>query len=136
MKKKIIVILCTLIGIVGLYILSSGFKKDGSAFLGDYSVSEDGSVMTVEVGVSSSVGFIRKVAVNHETEGVMCLDLYSAFGGFNGSIGAKSTYQIPLSKDANTICVYKNKGTYESVLVKDENSNWNRLGFEDREEYK
>ncbi|MBQ6806382.1 MAG: hypothetical protein IJO97_03000 [Lachnospiraceae bacterium] len=135
MIKKIVISLSVILSIVALYMLGSGFRRDTSAYIGEYSVSEDETMMNVEVGVGSSIGAIRKVVINHETDGVMCLDLYSAFGGLNGSIGAKSSYQIPVSEDTHTICVYQGNGRYESVLVKDENGNWVRLDFDERKEY-
>lgn len=127
MKKKLIVILAAVISLLGIYFFGSGFAKQGGVFISEYSVSPDGSEMTIQVGVASSIGYIRKVSAHQKEDGKLYLDCYSAFGGINGSIGAKSTYTIPLNEDTKTIGLYRYNNTYEDILEKDRNGEWQRI---------
>ncbi len=127
MKKAIIIVLCSILFLCALYIFGSGFTKCGSAFILDYIVSDDGKEMTITIGVGSSIGYIRKVSVHQQDGGKLYLDCISAFGGINGSIGAKNNYVIPLSDDTHTICMYRNDSSFEAVLVRDTSGKWNRV---------
>ena len=93
----------------------------------DNSVSSDGKEITMQIGVSNSMGYIRKVAVNQQDGGVLYLDCYSAFGGLNGSIGAIDKYTIQLEEDTNVIALYRGANTYEIILEKDIEGNWKRV---------
>lgn len=84
MKKRVIIIICVIVGLIGWYILGSGFMKESSVFIEDYTVSSDGSKLTIEVGVASSIGYIRKVTIHQQERGKLYLNCYSAFGGING----------------------------------------------------
>lgn len=121
MKKTLFCILGILVVLIGAWIIGTGFQKEASAFVDDYSLNEDSSVMTLHTGVGSSMGFIRKVVVSQTTEGEIKLDFISAFGGLNGSIGAKSTYEISLDKNATSISIYQ-KDHYRLILKKDSDS--------------
>ena len=87
-----------IIAIIGTYYIGSGFVKESAAYIENYTVSADGSEMTIDVGVAASMGYIRKVSVHQQDGGKLYLDCYSAFGGHGGSWGAKSTYTIPLDE--------------------------------------
>lgn len=126
MKKKIFAVLGIIIALVLIYFVGSGFMKNKSAFITDYSVSPDGKEITVSVGVSSSMGYIRDVNVHQQQGGKLYLDCYSAFGGLNGSIGAKDTFSFELNDDTMIIAVYRKSNVYEEVLVKAENGSWQR----------
>ena len=126
MKKILPGIAAAIILLFGVYMILPGFTRLTSVFISDYSLSDDGSEMTINVSVASSVGFVRKVAVNQQEGGKLCLDCYAAFGGINGSIGAKSEHTVKLDKDTEVIALYKNNDCYEEVLRKDENGNWQR----------
>jgi len=56
----------------------------------------------------------------------MYLDCYNAFGGINGSIGAKTSYTLPLNEDTTMIAIYRNSNAYEEVLTKDRDGVWQR----------
>ena len=127
MKKTIIIFVGIVLVLGALYVLGSGFTKAGSAFIQDYAVSDDGTSMTITVGISGSVGYIRKVSVRQQEGGKRHLDCISAFGGINGSIGAKSEFVIPLDENTNTIGLYRNGNTYEVVLERDASGEWNRV---------
>ena len=127
MKKSVVIIVGVVLVLCALYIFGSGFTKVDSALMQDYAVSDDGAYMTITVGVSSSVGCIRKVSIHQQESGKLYLDCISAFGGINGSIGAKKEFVIPLDKDTNAIGLYRNDNAYEVVLEKDASGEWNRV---------
>lgn len=110
-----------------IYFAGSGFLRNTSAFIQDYSISADGKEITVKVGVSSSIGYIRDVKVRRQQGGELYLDCYSAFGGFNGSIGAKDTFTFQLKDDTAMISVYRGSNVYGKVLVKAEDGSWQRI---------
>lgn len=118
------IVLVVVIAIVGLYLLLPGFLKIGDVHLTDYALSEDGSEISLHLGVSGSAGYIRKTAVHQQHEGKLYLDCYRAFGGINGSIGAKNQFTIPLDADTETIALYRAQNAYEVVLERDEAGNW------------
>ena len=68
------------------------YKATLQVFINDYTVSSDGKKITINVGVSASMGFVREVKVHQQQGGKLYLDCYSAFGGLNGRIGAKDTF--------------------------------------------
>ena len=79
MKKKVIITMVVVFALIGLYVFGSGFSKESSAYIGEYVVSSDGTEMTLEIGVGSSIGYVRKVAVHQQQGGKLYLDCYSAF---------------------------------------------------------
>ena len=123
-KKTVIMILAIMIALAVLYLIAPGFSKQGSAFIADFSVSEDGTEMTITVGVATSAGYIRKVSEYQQHGGKLYLDCYSAFGGINGSWGAKKKYTIKLNEDTEMIAIYRSVNCYDTVLEKDEDGNW------------
>ena len=129
MKKKIFiaaaVVLAAIILLLGIYAVGFGFTKITSVYVSDYIVSEDGTEMDIRIFVGSSVGFVRRVAARQEPDGRIYLDCYSAFGGINGSLGAKSEFVIGLPADADTILINRNDG-YDVILVKDAGGVWQR----------
>lgn len=123
-RKTIIMILAIIIALTLSYLIAPGFSKQGNAFITDYSVSEDGTEMTITVGVATSVGYVRKVSEHQQHGGKLYLDCYSAFGGINGSWGAKSEYTIKLNEDTEIIAIYRSANCYDPVLEKDEDGRW------------
>ena len=56
--------------------------------------------------------------------GKLYLDCYSAFGGINGSWGAKNEYTIQLDDDTEMIAIYRSPNCYDPVLKKGEDGVW------------
>lgn len=110
---------------VGYYI-APGFLKNGSVYISEYTVSEENEAITLKIGVAASMGYIRNISVHQQQDGKLYLDCYSAFGGANGSIGAKSEYVIPLEADTKMIALYRSPDCYEPVLEKDAYGQWQR----------
>ena len=126
MKKKIIIVLAVGLFLFLVYFFGSGFTKNSTAYIGEYIISEDGTEITIEVGVASSIGYIREVAIKQQEGGQMYLDCYNAFGGINGSIGAKAVYTLPLNEDTTMIAICRNSNAYEEILTKDSDGVWQR----------
>lgn len=124
MKRKIGIAAILILAIYLLYFFGTGFLKIGSAYISDYAVSEDGREITLDIGVAASAGFIRSVEIYQQEGGKLYIDCYSAFGGFNGSIGAKSSFTLPLDEDTESIGIYRNTDCYEEVLRKDAEGVW------------
>lgn len=128
MKKKLFAATAVLIVLFMLYFIGSGFTRNTSVFIRDYSVSDDGREMTLIVGVYSSIGHIRDIQVNHKEGGKLFLDCCSSFGGVNGKIGAKDTFTIRLDESTSVIAFYRGSNCYEDVLVKAADGLWQRTG--------
>ena len=127
MKKTLIIILSALVLLAAAYIVLPGFARCSSVYIEEYELSPDGSEMTIRTGVGSSVGFTRKAAVHQQEGGRLYLDFYSAFGGINGSIGAKNVFTLPIDSETASIRIYRNADCYEEVLVKDDSGSWQRV---------
>lgn len=127
MKKRAFKVLLIILVLFLTYFIGTGFMKNTSAYISDFSVSEDGSEITMNVDVSSSMGYIREVSIHQQEGGKLYIDCYSAFGGLNGSIGAKSIFTLPLNEDTTIIAIYRNTNCYEEILKKDDTDMWHRV---------
>lgn len=131
MRKKIVIVLTiivtAMIALLSIYFVGSGFNKNSSVYINEYYISEDGREITINIGVASSAGYIRKAAVHQQSDGKLYIDFYSAFGGINGHIGAKTSYTLPLDEDTTIIAIYRNTNYYEEVLCKDADGVWRAI---------
>jgi len=121
MKKKYIIILLLIIISLGvLLILSGGRRTD--VYLKDFELSSDGSIMILEVGISGSAGYIRKIK---RTSGSMnyYFSFYSTFG-INSKLGAKDTFKIDIDNNVDEIYFYTGNKGYKKVLEKNEDGKW------------
>ena len=118
----IIVVLVLCVG----YVVGSGFWKNGSVYVEDYSVSADGREITLDIGMTAAVGYIRKMEISQQMGGKLYIDCYAAFGGINGRIGAKNSFTLPLDEETEMIGIYRNENCYEEILHKDEDGTWRR----------
>ena len=129
MKKKIIIILLTLLCIVAVWMIGSGFTVKTSVYItDDFIVSEEEDEITFTVGIGSAMGFVRDY--KDEGGGVKphYLKFYSAWGGLNSSIGAKNKFTLELSPEDTEIYVYHGNGGYDLVLEKNSVSGeWQRV---------
>ena len=111
MRRKVGIIILVGLCIPILWGIASGFSIQTSAYItDDFVVSEDGSKITFKVGVGSSMGYVRDY--KDEGGGVKphYLKFYSAWGGFNGSIGAKHEFVLELAPEDTEIYVYRGDG--------------------------
>lgn len=126
MNKKIVIIsILSIIIVNSLLLLSTGGKMAG-IFLDDYSLFEDGSVMTLKTGVASSMGYIRSVK-ERQDENKLYLTFYSTYG-LNSKFGANNEFQIELHSTINEIYFYRGDAGYDLILQKNETTNeWFRF---------
>lgn len=122
--RAICIVLTVIIAAAGLYLLLPGLTKRGDVHLTGYALTADGQEITLTVGVMSSAGYVRDVAVHQQEGGKLYLDCYAAFGGINGSIGAKNEFTVPLEEDTELIALYRADNGYEPVLEKDDAGIW------------
>lgn len=127
LSRIILIALAVIVVLSAAYLVAPGFAKMGNVYITDFRVSEDGSEMTITVGVSTSIGYVRKVSVHQQHGGKLYLDCYSAFGGINGSWGAKNEYTIQLDEDTEMIALYRSPNCYDPVLEKGANGEWQRV---------
>ncbi len=82
--------------ILGLcaWIIISGFRIRTDVSVLDYSVMERENTISIRVGVTGSAGHVRAYRAVYDEEDNLEISFYSAFGGTNGSIGAKDYFMI------------------------------------------
>lgn len=122
MKKYVLILAVLMIVAVGASFISSGFEKRTDVYLLNFSVSGDGSVITIETTLSGSMGYIRDIETERVNDAVYC-SFFSAFGGLNSSIGAKSRFEIKLDDSSAKIYFDRGKGPADLVLKKDPATN-------------
>ena len=122
MKKKTLIISIIVVAliIICFFTASGGSRTD--VFLKDFELSQDGETMTLKVGVSSSIGYIRKMK---RTSGSMnyYFTFYSTFG-INSRLGAKDTFTIDIDNNVDEIYFYTGGKGYKKVLELNDNGEW------------
>lgn len=100
-------------------IVGSGFNPREDVYLAEYTVSEDGALITMRVGISTSMGYTR--AYRAQLSGFnQYLTFYTAFGGFNSSLGARDTFTLEIDPvNCDEIYFYHGDGGFSLVLQKD-----------------
>ena len=129
MKKKTIGIIAIAVIIVLIVFLGvgTGFVKRTDVALFDYSVSEDGTVITFNAQVMSSMGYTRGFKDHGGGVKPHYLTFYSTFGGLNSPFGAKSEFTLELDEDDNEIYFNDSDYGYKLVLQKNESTGeWER----------
>lgn len=105
MKKPLTIIAVIILLILGAYYIGLGFLPRTDVVVADFEVSEQEDEMTIYTYILSSAGYSRTVKNVSDDPEKMMLKFYSAFGGVNGSIGAKSEFNLPLSPECKEIYV-------------------------------
>ena len=119
MKKKIFLTIAVIVVLMLLMFICTGFRKRTDVVLFDYSVSENGSEISLEIQVSSSMGYIRGFKDKGGGVKPHYLTFYSTFGGLNSSFGSINEIELELSRDNTEIYFNRPGGGYELVLMKD-----------------
>ena len=119
-NRKVIFVVMIVILTAAMGFLCLGGKRD-DVMIEDFSVSADGSEMTVHAGVFSSAGYLRKINVSYDDHAVM-VDFYSTFG-INNPMGAEDTFVIPLKPDSENI-LFNRGNDYYAALAKDTDGRW------------
>lgn len=122
MRKCLSLIVIFLIVAVGTFFVSSGFETRTDVYLQDFSVSEDGSVITIKTLLSGSMGYIRAIKTKTVNDAIYC-SFYCAFGGLNSGIGSKNRFEILLDETSAKIYFDRGKETADLVLEKDAAAN-------------
>lgn len=117
---KILVAAAAVLIVLAVCFLILGGKRD-DVMIEDFSVSADGSEMTVHAGVFSSAGYLRKINVSYDDHAVM-VDFYSTFG-INNPMGAEDTFVIPLKPDSENI-LFNRGNDYYAAFAKGEDGQW------------
>ena len=105
MKKKLSIIIVVLLLLGCAYYFGVGFLPATNVVVTDFEVSEQQDSMTIQTSIATSAGYTRSVKNVSDDPEKMMLKFYSAFGGVNGSIGAKSEFDLPLSPECQEIYV-------------------------------
>ena len=115
MKKILPIVLAFLIGAAaGMLFITPGFQKRTDVYLQKFSVSDDGSVITMQMFTVGSMGYIRAMETKQIGDEIHC-SFYSCFGGLNSSIG--SEYRFDIQPDDSAERIYFDLGTSPDVLV-------------------
>ncbi len=126
MRKKICLVILSMLGLIFAWMIISGYSYQTSAYITDqFVVSEDGKELKFTIAVGSPMGYVR--GFKDEGGGVKphYLKFYSAWGGLNSSIGAKSEYVLKLDPNDTEIYVYHGDSGYSLALKKDiESGEW------------
>lgn len=122
-RKKILISISVLVftGLLlygGLLIATGGKKLYVN--LADYSVSEDGNKITLELSIESILGDIKTIEVNEGGDNKY-IKVYSTFG-LNSNLGEKRKIEIDGKNGSGKIYLYS-RGGYKEVLEKDINEN-------------
>ena len=126
MRKKICLVMLSMLGLIFAWMIISGYSYQTSAYITDqFVVSEDGKELKFTIAVGSPMGYVR--GFKDEGGGVKphYLKFYSAWGGLNSSIGAKSEYVLKLDPNDTEIYVYHGDSGYSLALKKNiESGEW------------
>ncbi len=124
MKKRVGIFIAILVALLLVYIIGSGFLKSGNIEIQNYTISNDGKEITLDIGNDASSGYVRKATIYQQQGGKLYIDFYYTFGGINSIVGAKTQFTLPLEDDTTIIAVYRDTNAYEKALQKDSNGIW------------
>lgn len=119
MKKGLAVIAVMAVLAVGGLFVYTGFCTRTDVGLTGYSVSEDGSAITMRTGVFSSMGYIRAIKAVPSGNALYC-SFYCTFGGLNSRIGAKNVFEVALDDTCEEIYFDRAQAGNQLVLYKEE----------------
>ena len=126
MRKKICLVMLSMLGLIFAWMIISGYSYQTSAYITDqFVVSEDGKELKFTIAVGSPMGYVRGFKDEGGSVKPHYLKFYSAWGGLNSSIGAKSEYVLKLDPNDTEIYVYHGDSWYSLALKKDiESGEW------------
>ncbi len=118
MKKVLCGLLAVLVLLAGVWFVGTGFIECGSVNMGNFTVSEDGRMLTFDAGVTTSMGYIRGFRAER-VDNAQYLTFYNTFGGLNSRFGAKTEFTLPLEETDNLIYFDMLDGRNLLVLERD-----------------
>lgn len=118
MRKSIKIILISIVFVMVLFfvLLITTGKKRMDVYLKSFEITND-SIITLNVGVASSSGYIRKMEKVTGSDNLH-LVFYSTYG-INNKIGSLNSFELELDNNVNEIYFYIGDNKYKRVLVKD-----------------
>ena len=126
-KLILISVIAVIVILTASFFVGTGFIERTDVILTDYSVSEDGTQITLNASVSSSMGYIRGFKNNGGGVKSHYLTFYSTFGGLNSKLGAKNEFVLEVNEDDSEIYFNRAGGGYELVLQKNtETGEWEK----------
>ena len=126
-KKAVIAAEAILLVIILSFLIGTGLRVRSDVILTDFSISEDGTKLTFQTAIPTSMGYIRGFKNDGGIEKPHYLTFYSTFGGLNNSFGAKNEFELALNESDTEIYFNRTDGGYELVLQKDiDTGNWIR----------
>ena len=126
MKRKITISLTVITALVVIYFVISSFIQRTDVFLGEYTVSDDGTQIDMEVGVASSMGYIGRYSIKQDRN-CMYLTFYSANRGVNTPSGG-NMITINLLLECDAIYFNRSGGKFQKMLQKNSETNeWQRV---------
>ncbi len=121
-NRKVIFVVMIVILTAAMGFLCLGGRRD-DVMIEDFSVSADGSEMTLKAGIAGSAGYLRKAKVRYDDEyKTVLVDFYSTFG-INNPVGAEDTFVIPLKPDSENI-LFNRGDNYYAAFAKGEDGRW------------
>lgn len=120
MRRKLLVSAIAFILTFSFYMIITGFSCKTNVYLSNFSVSDDRNSITLTVDIPSSMGYVRGYKDDKSVPNEHYLKFYSAWGGLNSSLGAKSEYTISLDEEDNAIYIFDGQ-EYNLVLFKKDN---------------
>jgi len=123
-RAKVLAVIMIIGILFGVRFVSAGLSRRSDQVLWHYSVSEDGSVITVDRmdALPSSVGWVRSMKTEYYGKSIYCY-FYNTFGGNLSKLGAKYSFDIKLKEDSTKIYFQSGGGKSRLVLQKDEETN-------------
>ena len=120
--RQVIFVVMIVILTAAMGFLCLGGRRD-DVMIEDFSVSADGSEMTLKAGIAGSAGYLRKAKVRYDDEyKTVLVDFYSTFG-INNPVGAEDTFVIPLKPDSENI-LFNRGDNYYAAFAKGEDGQW------------
>lgn len=126
LRKIVIITNASILLLLFSFLIGTGFLKRTDVVLADYSVSEDGTLLTFRTAIPSSIGYIRGFRDDGGGVKPHYLTFYSTFGGLNNSFGAKNRFELELGSDDSEIYFNRPGGGYQLVLIKNTDGAWTR----------
>lgn len=121
-NRKVIFVVMIVILTAAMGFLCLGGRRD-DVMIEDFSVSADGSEMTLKAGIAGSAGYLRKAKVRYDDEyKTVLVDFYSTFG-INNPVGAEDTFVISLKPDSENI-LFNRGDNYYAAFAKGEDGQW------------
>lgn len=124
--KKFLWVLCSVLLVLALLFVYSGFGRRTDVYVGEIVLSEDGKTLTMHTGIWSSMGYTRAIRTKQVGDTLQCT-FYTAFGGLNSKIGARNVFDVPV-EGCTRIAFSRGEDDWQTVLQKDPaTGGWTRV---------